>query len=86
MSVLVNTMSKRSFDFRFSSFINIFGLAVGMAACLLIVQYVRYEWSYENFHKNASNITRITLDLYKGSEFVITDAETYRPDHNFKKV
>ncbi|PSR55077.1 ABC transporter permease [Adhaeribacter arboris] len=61
------------------SFINIFGLAVGMAACLLIVQYVRHEWSYEDFHKNATNVYRVTLDSYKGSEFVVTDAETYRP-------
>ena len=61
------------------SFINIFGLAVGMSACLLILQYVRYEWSYENFHKNADNIYRVTLDFYNGPEFVVADAESYRP-------
>lgn len=59
------------------SFVNIFGLAVGMAAFLFIVQYVRFERSYENFHENADNIYRITLDLYNGSEFVITDCETH---------
>jgi putative ABC transport system permease protein len=31
------------------SFINIFGLAIGMAACLLILQYVSFELSYDNF-------------------------------------
>jgi putative ABC transport system permease protein len=58
------------------SFINIFGLAIGIAAFLFIIQYVRYERSYENFHKNADNIYRITYDLYNGSEFVVTDCET----------
>ncbi|RDC65551.1 ABC transporter permease [Adhaeribacter pallidiroseus] len=61
------------------SFINIFGLAMGMAACLLIVQYVRYEWSYEDFHKNVGAIYRVTLNFYKGPEFEMADAETYRP-------
>jgi len=61
------------------SLINILGLSIGMAACLLIIQYVRFEWSYEDFHKNADNIYRVTLDLYNGSEYVVTDCETYGP-------
>ncbi len=42
------------------SFINIFGLAIGMAACLLILQYVSFELSYDDFHKEADNIYRIS--------------------------
>jgi putative ABC transport system permease protein len=61
------------------SFINIFGLAVGMAAFLFIIQYVRFERSYEQFNPNAENIYRITLDLYNGSEYVVTDCETHAP-------
>ena len=61
------------------SFINILGLAVGMSAFLLIIQYVRFERSYENFHNNSANINRIALDIYKGSEYVITDCEMYAP-------
>ena len=61
------------------SLINILGLAIGMAACLLIIHYVRFEMSYENFHKNADNIYRVTLDYYNGSEYVVTDCETYGP-------
>ena len=61
------------------SFINLFGLAIGMAAFLFIIQYVRYERSYESFNENAGNIFRITLDLYKGNEYVVTDCETYAP-------
>jgi len=38
--------------------INIFGLAVGLASCLLVTLYVRFELSYENFHDNKESIYR----------------------------
>lgn len=61
------------------SIINILGLAVGMAAFLLIIQYVRFEKSYEDFNANADNIYRVTIDLYDGNEYIVTDCETYGP-------
>src|ERR1043165_5895535 len=39
------------------SFINIAGLAIGMAACILILLFVFYERSFDNFHKK--NIYRL---------------------------
>jgi putative ABC transport system permease protein len=59
------------------SFINIFGLGVGIATFLLIVHNIRFEFSYEDFHEKADNIYRITLDDYNGSEYVSTDCETH---------
>ncbi len=38
--------------------INIFGLAVGLACCLLVTLYVRFELSYESFHLNKESIYR----------------------------
>ena len=38
------------------SFINIFGLAIGVAVCLVILKYVDFELSYDNYHTNAKNI------------------------------
>ena len=64
---------------RVFSILNILGLAIGMAAFLFVIHYVRFERSYENFHENADNIYRVTLDLYNGSEFIVTDCETYPP-------
>lgn len=61
------------------SFINLFGLGVGIATFLLIVHYIRFEVSYEDFHEKADNIYRITLDDYNGSEYVSTDCETHAP-------
>jgi putative ABC transport system permease protein len=46
------------------SAINIFGLAIGIAACLLILQYVSFELSYENFHANKDRIYRVKQDRY----------------------
>src|ERR1044072_2760078 len=37
------------------AFINIFGLAIGLAACLLLLIYVRYETSYDRWLPNAEN-------------------------------
>ena len=41
------------------STINILGLAVGMAAFLLISLYVRHELNYDTFHENKENIYRV---------------------------
>ena len=43
------------------SLINILGLAIGMAACLLILQYVSIELSYDNFHEKADRIYMVSL-------------------------
>lgn len=59
------------------SFISVFGLTVGTTAFLFIIHYVRFESSYEDFNTNAQNIYRITLDFYKGSEFIVSDCETH---------
>ena len=38
------------------SFINIFGLAVGMASAILILLWIQNEVSYDQFHKNKDRI------------------------------
>ena len=48
--------------FKAYSAINITGLAVGMACCILILLYVLDELSYDRFHKNADRIYRIGVD------------------------
>ncbi len=54
------------------SIINIAGLAIGMAACILILIWVQDELSYDRFHENASQIHRInTVDTSGGKTFVL---------------
>jgi len=44
------------------TFINVFGLATGMAVCLLIVLFIQSELGYDSFHKNGKNVYRVVLD------------------------
>jgi putative ABC transport system permease protein len=41
------------------SFINIFGLGLGMACCLLIFMFVQDELSYDNYHEKKDRIYRV---------------------------
>lgn len=45
--------------------INIAGLSIGVASCILILQHVFYERSYDKFNVNADNIYRIKQENYK---------------------
>ena len=44
-----------------TSLINLLGLSVGMAACLLILLWVRDERSFDRFHRDAERIYRLVL-------------------------
>jgi putative ABC transport system permease protein len=50
------------------SFINIAGLAIGVAVCLVILKYVDFELSYDNYHNNASNVYRTVTATYTNGE------------------
>lgn len=50
------------------SIINITGLAIGIAGCILILTYVIDELKYDKHHQNADNIYRIFLDGYIGGQ------------------
>jgi putative ABC transport system permease protein len=51
--------------------INILGLSIGMAICLLIMQYVSYENSYDRFHKDFQDIYRVQFNIYKNGELKV---------------
>jgi len=57
--------------------LNIVGLAIGMAGALLIVQYVRFETSYNNFHENRDNIYRISYSKEKNGNESFNTVLTY---------
>ncbi len=59
--------------------INLLGLATGFAIALLIIQYVRFELSYENTHKKADRIVRLTYDIMDGETVSSQDCETNPP-------
>ncbi|HEY5969551.1 MAG TPA: ABC transporter permease, partial [Chitinophagaceae bacterium] len=59
------------------SAINILGLAIGMAACLLILQYVSFKLSYDQFHNKANNIYRVVNDRYQQGKLIQHGTITY---------
>ena len=69
------------------SFINIVGLAIGMAACLLILQYVNFELSFDNFHVKKDRIYRINQDRYNNGKLSTQWAGgAFAPGSAFKAV
>src|SRR5687768_13085399 len=59
------------------SAINILGLAIGVAACLLILQYVSFKLSYDQFNENANNIYRVVNDRYQNGKLIQHGTITY---------
>ena len=59
------------------SIINIAGLAIGMTACLLILQYVSFELGYDRFNANAEDIYRVVNDRYQEGKLVQHGTITY---------
>jgi putative ABC transport system permease protein len=53
---------------RISSLVNILGLAIGMAAFVLIIQYVRLELSYDDFHEKQDIVFRLQQDRFNQGE------------------
>ncbi|WP_369679113.1 ABC transporter permease [Siphonobacter sp. BAB-5385] len=53
-----NLLRNRTF-----TLINVTGLALGLATCILIMLYVVDEWSYDRFHERADRIVRV---VFKG--------------------
>ena len=45
------------------SLVNIFGLAIGMAACFFIFAYVHFESSYDRFHQHAADLYRVNISF-----------------------
>ena len=52
--------------YKIFSFVNLLGLALGLACCILIMLWVLDETSYDKFHENADNIYRLSLEYHNG--------------------
>lgn len=54
---------------RLFGFINIFGLATGFAACLLIFLYIQNELAFDGFHENRDQIYRLNeIQTFDGTD------------------
>lgn len=65
LKVALRNLTRRSFH----SIINVLGLAIGIASCLLILAYVSDELSFDRFHQGADRIYRVENDVrFAGKE------------------
>ena len=62
--------------YKFFSFINIFGLAVGIACCTVILLFITDELSYDKQHKNSDLIYRVVKDFVNDDGTRLPDATT----------
>lgn len=54
------------------SIINILGLAIGMATCIIILLWVQDEMSYDRFFKNSKNLYRVYAEFYSNESWAVT--------------
>ena len=59
LSVALRTMKRQ----KMFTTINILGLAIGLACCLLIFQYVRHERSYDTLHEDLDRLYRLSVTI-----------------------
>jgi len=69
--------------YKFISFINLFGLTVGLTCCLLILSYILNELSYDRYNKNADNIYRITRSFNNQEGVVSLTLSTVSPPFGY---
>ena len=58
------------------SAINVFGLAIGLAASFLITQYIYFESNYDQFHEKIDRMYRVTLSSIQPGEVATTQNTT----------
>ncbi len=58
--------SRYLFKHKAFTLMNIMGLAVGLAACMAIFFYVRFELNYDTFHQHADRIFRVSAQINSG--------------------
>ncbi|HMH20861.1 MAG TPA: ABC transporter permease [Puia sp.] len=60
------------------SILNIMGLAIGIATCLVIWLFVQHEWSYDRYNKKAGRIVRVVFrGKFQGEK--LNEANVMRP-------
>jgi putative ABC transport system permease protein len=57
--------------------INLAGLSIGMAACLLILQFVSFELSYDQFNKYTADLYRVYNDRFQHGKLIQHGTITY---------
>jgi putative ABC transport system permease protein len=66
----LNIAIRNIFKYKALSTINILGLGLGIACCILLVLFIQYELSYDTFNQHYSRIYRMTYTIGAGEDVV----------------
>jgi len=69
--------------YKYISFINLFGLTVGLTCCLLIATYIINELSFDRYNKNAENVYRVTRSFNNAEGVVSLQLSTVSPPFGY---
>lgn len=64
----------------FFSLLNVLGLSIGFAACLIIISYISFERGFDDFHVNKDRLFRLAMNVKSGESQ--GNAATYPILHN----
>lgn len=70
LRLFVKTLTRSFIRNKGNSLINLLGLSVGMACCLLMMFWIADELSYDKYHENSERIYRLCVDANFGAPFV----------------
>jgi putative ABC transport system permease protein len=59
------------------SIVNVLGLSASITVSILILLYVRFELSYDDFHRDAENIYRVSTKVALQNEVINHETNTY---------
>ena len=57
--------------YKVHAIVNVSGLAIGLAACILILLFVQFELSYDRFHAYADRIYRVAVEQSAGDQTIV---------------
>ena len=69
IGTLIKTALRNLLKNKTVSFINIVGLAIGLASCITILAYIGYELSYDRFHEKAGRVYRGVIKVTSENEW-----------------
>lgn len=73
LNILIRRISRNRQFF----FLNIAGLAIGIMASIMILEYVSKEWSFDSFHTKADRIYRVINERYQQGKLIQRGMITY---------
>jgi len=65
----IKVILRNIYKTRFYALINIWGLAIGYASFILVMIFLHYETSFEEFHSKHSKIYRVTYSYNSGNNY-----------------